>query len=181
MCEDSREERSITFYDSSDRFVWWSGFIVFHFRSYCRVCRCGVLGFLRNFLFLHVIDGTRESLGQHSAWSPELGLNSIILQVSSAVQQYLVRTAASPFVRFSVRFLCLFGRSSVSLLWGSRVRHIRKISACWSVVQSACFHNRYQSLQVNDRMLLENRPRLHRVVFKSVFTLFHSRSLERTC
>jgi len=58
MCEDSPEERSITFYDSGDRFVLWRGFIVFHFRSYCRVCRCGVLGFLSNFRFL--IDGTRS-------------------------------------------------------------------------------------------------------------------------
>jgi len=58
MCVDSREERSITFYGSGDRSVCWPGFIVFHFRSYCRVCRCGVLGFLRNFRFL--IDGTRR-------------------------------------------------------------------------------------------------------------------------
>lgn len=51
VCEVCREERSITFYDSGDRLVWWPGFIVFHFRSYCRVCRCGVLGYLRNFGF----------------------------------------------------------------------------------------------------------------------------------
>jgi hypothetical protein len=61
------------------------------------------------------------------------------------------------------------------------VRHMRKISACRSVVQIACFRNFYQSLQVYDSVLLENSPRLHRVVFRSVFTLFHSRSLERAC
>ena len=53
------EERSIIFYDSGNAFACWSEFIVVYFRSYCRVCRCGVLGFPPNSRLL--IDGKRRA------------------------------------------------------------------------------------------------------------------------